>query len=122
MHYLNRGVRMESADVGGVRLAYEVRGPGHKGTVVLAGGSGMPPLVWELCGLSQALEAVGYQGVTYSARGVAPSAAPPPPYTIAELADDLAGLLLYLEVSDCRLVGYSLGGFVAELTAPGRPG
>ncbi len=59
--------------------------------------------------------------VTYSARGVAPSAAPPPPYTIADLADDLAGLLVHLGISDCRLVGYSLGGFVAELMARRRP-
>jgi len=71
--------------------------------------------------LNQALDAAGYQVVTYSARGVAPSAASPPPYTVAELADDLAGLLLHLEISDCRLVGYSLGGFVAELTARRRP-
>jgi pimeloyl-ACP methyl ester carboxylesterase len=112
---------MESADMGGVRLAYDVRGSGQAGTVVLAGGSGMPPLVWDLCGLTDALDAAGYQVVTYSARGVAPSDAPPPPYTIAELANDLAGLLGYLGVSDCRLVGYSLGGFVAEMLARHRP-
>jgi len=112
---------MESADIGGVRLAYDVRGSGPNGTVVLAGGSGMPPLVWELCGLNEALDAAGYQVVTYSARGVAPSAAPPPPYTIADLSDDLAGLLGHLGIADCRLVGYSLGGFVAELMARRRP-
>ena len=112
---------MESADVDGLRLAYDVRGSGRNGTVVLAGGSGMPPLVWELCGLSEALDAAGYQVLTYSARGVAPSEAPPPPYTIADLADDLAGLLVHLGISDCRLVGYSLGGFVAELMVRRRP-
>ena len=112
---------MESAEIGGVRLAYDVRGSGRNGTVVLAGASGMPPLVWELCGLNEALVAAGYQVVTYSARGVAPSAAPPPPYTIADLADDLAGLLAHLGISDCQLVGYSLGGFVAELMARRRP-
>jgi pimeloyl-ACP methyl ester carboxylesterase len=93
---------VESADIGGVRLAYDVRGSGRNGTVVLAGGSGMPPLVWELCGMTEALDAAGYQVVTYCARGVAPSAAPPPPYTIADLADDLAGLLVHLGISDCR--------------------
>ena len=48
-------VRMESAEIGGLRLAYEVKGSDRNGTVVLAGGSGMPPLVWELCGLNEAL-------------------------------------------------------------------
>ena len=42
---------MEFADIGGLRLAYEIRGSGQNGTVVLAGGSGMPPLVWEPIGL-----------------------------------------------------------------------
>jgi pimeloyl-ACP methyl ester carboxylesterase len=112
---------VESTDIGAVRLAYEVRGSGQNGTVVLAGGSGMPPLVWELCGLNEALDEAGYRVVTYSARGVAPSAAPPPPYTIADFADDLAGLLVHLGISDCRLVGYSMGGFVAELMARRRP-
>jgi pimeloyl-ACP methyl ester carboxylesterase len=112
---------VEFADVAGIRLAYEVNGAGGSGTVVLAGGSGMPPVVWELCGLTTALQREGYQVLSYCARGVAPSDAPPPPYAMADLAGELAALLEYLGLSDCRLVGYSLGGFVAQLLARTRP-
>jgi pimeloyl-ACP methyl ester carboxylesterase len=112
---------VEFADVAGVRLAYELDGAGESGTVVLAGGSGMPPVVWELCGLVTALRMAGYRVLTYSARGVAPSDAPPPPYAMADLAGDLAGLLEHLGLSDCQMVGYSLGGFVAQLLARRRP-
>ena len=112
---------MEFVDIGGVRLAYDLRGSDENGTVVLVGGTGMPPLVWDMCGLSAALEDSGYRVLTYSARGVAPSDAPPPPYSIDDLADDLAGLLEHLEIADCGLVGYSLGGCTAELLVRQRP-
>ncbi len=112
---------MEFAAIEGVRLAYDVRGSGENGTVVLAGGTGMPPLVWDMCGLSSALEDSGYRVLTYSARGVAPSDTPPPPYSIGDLAADLAGLLEHLGIADCGLVGYSLGGCTAELLARQRP-
>jgi pimeloyl-ACP methyl ester carboxylesterase len=112
---------MEFAAIGGVRLAYDLRGSDENGTVVLAGGTGMPPLVWDMCGLSTALKDSGYRVLTYSARGVAPSDAPPPPYSIGDLADDLAGLLESLGIADCDLVGYSLGGCMAELLVRQRP-
>lgn len=112
---------MQFADIEGVRLAYELKGPARNGTVVLAGGTGMPPLVWDMCGLSTQLQDRGYQVLTYAARGVSPSHAPQPPYSVADLAQDLAGLLTYLEIDHCSLVGYSLGGFVAELLAQQRP-
>jgi pimeloyl-ACP methyl ester carboxylesterase len=112
---------MEFADIGSVRLAYDLRGSGENGTVVLAGGTGMPPLVWDMCGLSTALKDSGYRVLTYAARGVTPSDAPPPPYSIGDLADDLGGLLEHLGIADCALVGYSLGGCTAELLARQRP-
>jgi pimeloyl-ACP methyl ester carboxylesterase len=112
---------MEFADIGGVRIAYNLTGSGASGTVVLAGGTGMPPLVWDMCGMTAALQADDYQVLTYSARGVAPSDAPPPPYRIRDLADDLAGLLEHLGIDDCALVGYSLGGCTAELLVRERP-
>jgi len=77
----------------------------------------MPPLVWDMCGLSTVLRDSGYRVLTYSARGVAPSDAPPPPYSIGDLADDLAGLLEHLGIAECCLVAYSFGGCMAELLA-----
>ncbi|MFE4636117.1 alpha/beta fold hydrolase [Streptomyces sp. NPDC056773] len=110
---------MESVVVGGVRIAYERAGAGRP--VVLAGGTGMPPVAWEFSGLRGALVAAGFEVVTYAARGVAPSDAPPAPYTMAQLTGDLAGLMDHLTLRDAAVVGYSLGSFTAELLARTRP-
>ncbi|MFI9168327.1 alpha/beta fold hydrolase [Streptomyces lincolnensis] len=110
---------MDSVSVDGVRIAYEQAGQGQP--VVLAGGTGMPPVAWQLCGMRDALVQAGHEVITYAARGVAPSHAPPAPYTMAQLAADLAGLLDTLDVREAHVVGYSLGSFTAELLARTRP-
>ncbi|MFF5007599.1 alpha/beta fold hydrolase [Streptomyces phaeochromogenes] len=111
---------MESVSVGGgVRIAYERCGAGRP--VALVGGTGMPPVAWELCGLRGALVDAGFEVVTYAARGVAPSDAPPAPYTVEALAADLAGLLDALQLTDVTIIGYSLGSFTTELLARTRP-
>ncbi|MEU9879207.1 alpha/beta fold hydrolase [Streptomyces phaeochromogenes] len=111
---------MESVSVGGgVRIAYERCGAGRP--VVLVGGTGMPPVAWELCGLRGALADAGFEVVTYAARGVAPSDAPSAPYTVEALAADLVGLLDALRLTDVTVIGYSLGSFTTELLARTRP-
>lgn len=110
---------MDSVVVGGVRIAFERVGSGRP--VVLSGGTGMPPVAWELCGLRDALVGAGFEVVTYAARGVAPSDAPPAPYAMADLAGDLAALMDHLGIRDAAVVGYSLGSFTAESLAGMRP-
>ncbi|WTW99039.1 alpha/beta hydrolase [Streptomycetaceae bacterium NBC_01309] len=110
---------MDSAAVGGVRIAFERVGSGRP--VVLSGGTGMPPVAWELSGLRGAMVDAGFEVVTYAARGVVPSEAPPAPYAMADLAGDLAGLMDHLDIRDAAVVGYSLGSFTGELLARTRP-
>jgi pimeloyl-ACP methyl ester carboxylesterase len=109
---------MERICAGSTNLAVDRFGSGPP--VVLAGGTGMPAVVWEVCGFVEALVTAGYEVVTYSARGVAPSDAPRAPYTIEEMAYDLAGLIETLALGPCSVIGYSLGGFQAELLARTR--
>ena len=106
------------AHVNGIRLAYESSGEGEP--VLLIGGTGMPPAAWQLFQVP-ALTAGGYRAVALASRGVAPSQAPPPPYSIADLAADSAALIERLALAPCRVVGLSLGGFVAEELARSRP-
>ncbi|MEU7004346.1 alpha/beta hydrolase [Nonomuraea sp. NPDC046570] len=110
---------MQSVMVDGVRLGYERAGSGP--AVVLVGGTGMPPVAWQLCGLRDALVQAGFEVVTYAARGVAPSDAPAAPYTVDDLTADLAGLIETLDLTDAIVVGYSLGSFTTELLARTRP-
>lgn len=110
---------MESVVVGGVRLGYERAGSGRP--VLLAGGTGMPPIAWQASGVCDALVAAGFEVISYAARGVVPSDAPTPPYTVDDLAGDAAGLLDALGRREVAVVGYSLGSFTAERLAQIRP-
>lgn len=59
--------------------------------------------------------------MTYASRGIAPSDAPPAPYTVEETTGDLTQLIETLALQPCTVIGYSLGGFQAELLARTRP-
>jgi len=109
---------MAEATVNGVRLAYELHGTGE--AILFVPGTGMVKEDW-LDGPALALADAGYQVVVMDNRGAGGSDAPPAPYTVADLATDAAGLIEQLGIGRCRLVGYSLGGFVAELLAAERP-
>ena len=110
---------MERITVGATELAVSDVSQGP--AVVLVGGTGMPPVAWELCGFVDGLVAAGYRVITFAARGVNPSHAPPGPYTIEEMANDVAEIIVSLSVAPCCVVGYSLGGFQAEYLARTRP-
>lgn len=63
----------------------------------------------------------GLDVVCYDKRGHGLSAAPPPPYTIADHADDLAGLLDGLDIRGAVIGGISVGGMIALALALRRP-
>jgi pimeloyl-ACP methyl ester carboxylesterase len=68
-----------------------------------------------------ALTGAGYQVVTFDNRGVAPSSAPPAPYRIDDMVDDTVGLLDRLGLGAVHVMGYSMGGWIAETLALERP-
>ena len=102
----------------GVTLVYDVFGEGEP--VVLVCGCGQPAVGWHL-EIAPSLVAAGYQVVTFDNRGVAPSSAPPAPYSIADMVDDTLGLLDHLGLDQVRIAGYSMGGWVAETIAIEHP-
>jgi pimeloyl-ACP methyl ester carboxylesterase len=109
---------MAEATVNGVRLAYEVHGEGEP--VLLVPATGQPAFAWMLSQVP-ALTAAGYQVITFDLRGLAPSEAPPGPYTVQGMAEDAAELLEHLGVGPCRVVGYSLGSLITQELALARP-
>jgi len=104
----------------GVTIAYDVFGPATGEPVVLVCGLSQPALGWHFA-MMPALTEAGYQVVTFDNRGVAPSSAPPAPYTVDEMVDDTIGLLDHLGLEAVHVVGYSMGGWIAETLALRSP-
>jgi pimeloyl-ACP methyl ester carboxylesterase len=101
---------MPQAAVDGISLFYERRGAGEP--VLLIQGMSGTHLAWGdafLAGLGDGLEVVAYDH-----RGVGTSSPQDQPFTIAQLADDAAGLLDALDWDSAHVLGISMGGMVAQ--------
>jgi pimeloyl-ACP methyl ester carboxylesterase len=109
---------MPEATINGVRLAYNVYGSGDP--IVLVCGTGQPAVSW-LDYQVPALTEGGYQVVTFDNRGMAPSEAPPGPYTVQGMAEDTAALIEHLGLGSSRVAGLSLGAFITQELALARP-
>jgi pimeloyl-ACP methyl ester carboxylesterase len=91
-------------------------------------GSGEPLIL--ICGLSADLQVWRFQVpdlskhfrvICYDNRGAGRTSAPGEPYSIAGMADDLAALLDHLEISSAHVLGWSMGGLIAQQFALTRP-
>jgi 3-oxoadipate enol-lactonase len=62
-----------------------------------------------------------FETIVYDHRGVGASSHPHEPLTIAQLAQDAAGLLAALELDSAHVLGISMGGMVAQELALAHP-
>ena len=62
-----------------------------------------------------------YTLIRYDKRGHGLSDCPPGPYTLRDHTNDLAGLLVHLQVDKAILIGDSVGGMIALDFAASRP-
>ena len=96
----------------GRNIAYDLVGPEHGPVVAfshsLAADSGM----W--AEQVPALVAAGYRVLRVDLRGHGGSGAPPGPYTIDQLADDIVLVLDAISVKQCHFVGLSIGGMIGQ--------
>lgn len=111
---------MPEAHLPGVTIAYDLFGPSSGEPVVLICGLGQPAVGWHFA-MVPAVTDGGYRVVTFDLRGMAPSSAPPAPYTIDQMVDDTVGLLDHLGLDAAHVVGYSMGGWIAETLAFRHP-
>jgi pimeloyl-ACP methyl ester carboxylesterase len=101
-----------------VKIAHETRGAGEP--LVLVHGLAYDRAGW---GRFPDLLAEHFRVVLIDNRGVGESDAPPGPYTVSEMAEDVVGVLDELGIDRTNLFGVSLGGYIAQeltLTHPGR--
>lgn len=102
----------------GIRLAYQRSGAGEP--VLLIMGSGAAGHVWSVH-QTPALNAAGYQTVTFDNRGIAPSHVPAGPSRLADFVADTRGLIQALDLAPCHIVGTSLGALIAQELVIGAP-
>jgi 3-oxoadipate enol-lactonase len=95
--------------VNDIELYYESHGTGDP--LVLIGGLGGAAA--EMRPLITALAAGGYRVIAADNRGAGRSAKPPGPYSIGQMAGDVAGLLTRIGVERAHVLGISMGGRVA---------
>jgi pimeloyl-ACP methyl ester carboxylesterase len=101
-----------------VPIAWEKRGSGSP--VVLVHGLGYARWGWEPVA---DLLAERFEIVLLDNRGIGESAAPPGPYTVADMAGDVLAVMDEAGMQRTHVVGTSLGGMIAQeltLSAPDR--
>ena len=102
--------RSGTARANGQELYFEVHGQGVP--LVLIMGIGYDATLWtigQVPGLSQM-----FQVVIFDNRDVGRSTAATNPYTVADMADDVAALMDALDISRAHLLGLSMGGMIAQ--------
>jgi pimeloyl-ACP methyl ester carboxylesterase len=107
---------MPTASVKGVELYYEEHGRGEP--LVLIPGFGTGLWIWYR---QVPAFAERFRTIVFDPRGVARSPAPDAPFTMSDLAEDLAALLGELKVERAHVLGASFGGFVAQEFALAHP-
>lgn len=95
-------------NLNGIRMRYDDIGEGK--AVVLLHAFPLGGAMWrpQMAALGE-----GYRLIVPDLRGFGGTDAPPGPYTMDELADDVAALLEYLGVARAALVGLSMGGYIS---------
>jgi pimeloyl-ACP methyl ester carboxylesterase len=98
------------AKVNGIRVAYHVRGRGPP--LVLVMGYRLNSAAWPVTFIEQL--ARRFTVITLDNRGTGLSDKPVNGYAIANLARDVCGLLDELGIAEVAMLGYSMGGAIAQ--------
>ena len=102
--------------INGISLYYEVHGQGHP--LMLISGLGGDHTFWQA---SLPVLAAHFQVIVYDTRGIGQTDAPEGPYSMAVLAEDLVALLDALHLPKAHLLGFSMGGQIAQAFALAYP-
>jgi 3-oxoadipate enol-lactonase len=101
---------MGHADVNGIKIAYNVCGSGPP--LILIMGYRLSSLAWPLDFIEGLAER--FTVVVFDNRGTGASDKPTIGYEIANMARDVRGLLDHLEIERANILGYSMGGAIAQ--------
>ena len=106
------------AALGGLTVHYADSGSHDAPPLVFANSLGTDLRIWDRV---LALLQGRFRTIRYDLRGHGLSDAPPGPYDLPTLVDDLAGLLDFLQVRGATVCGLSVGGLIAQGLYHSRP-
>ncbi len=107
------------ATVNGIETYYELHGKNGAPWLAFSHSLACNLRMWD--GQVAALKE-RFRILLYDTRGHGQSAAPPGPYTLEALADDLRALLSHLDIQRLHFVGLSMGGMIGQTFAVKYPG
>jgi len=100
---------MPKATVGDLEIYYHIQGQGTP--LVMLQGVTMDSSYW----INQIpVFSEKYKLIVFDNRGVGLTDTSEPPYSTEQMADDLAGLLTALEIPNAHVLGFALGGCIAQ--------
>ena len=100
---------MSFANANGINLSYEMKGEGFP--VIFIHGFGSKKEIWK----PQVLDlSKKFKTITFDLRGAGMSNKPNFPYTMEMFADDIKGLMDFLQIELTHIIGRSLGGMIAQ--------
>ena len=105
-----RPMTSRHVDANGIRIAYNVCGSGPP--LVLIMGYRLSSLAWPLDFIETLAER--FTVIFFDNRGTGESDKPTTGYEIANMARDVRGLIDHLEISRVNILGYSMGGAIAQ--------
>jgi 3-oxoadipate enol-lactonase len=88
---------------------YEEAGSGEPLVLIMGIGGDLQGWALQVPALSK-----HFRVITYDNRGAGRSSAPDKPYSIAGMADDLGALLDEIGVAKANVLGFSMGGYIAQ--------
>jgi len=109
---------MRTALINGIDVFYLTDGDPHKPAIVFSNSLGTDHSMWD--GQIDSLRRDFYV-IRYDTRGHGLTTAPKGPYTIAQLANDVIGLLDYLGIEKTSFCGISMGGLIGQWLAVNMP-
>ena len=103
--------------IGDIDVHYTIEGEGP--WITLAHSLACDSSMWD----EQAdLLSKNYRVLRYDTRGHGQTSAPPGPYTLTQLADDVHGLFQHLGITRTHWMGISMGGMIGQTYALEHPG
>lgn len=100
---------MSFADVKGIKICYEIHGEGEP--LILIHGFGAKKEEW-IAQIAQLKD--HFKVIVMDNRGAGKSDRPNEPYTMDTFADDIKGVMDFLDLKSANIAGWSLGGMIVQ--------